>query len=95
TKASLMRTNNSSDAWDRRIGCLFQCSHPTLWKFIDKLRDEEDSAIRTKILHANTGQSIQKKKYQHLDQRLLNLVLNPHTDIIDQINNLAHNISLK
>ncbi|CAF1150874.1 unnamed protein product [Didymodactylos carnosus] len=95
TKPSLMKTNNSSEARNRRIGCLFQCSHPTLWKFIDKLCDEEDWVIRTKILYANTRASIQKKKkYQHLDKRLLNFVLNPHADIINQINNLTHNIFL-
>ena len=72
-----------------------QCSHPTLWKFIDKLIFEEDSNIHTKIVRANAGElPSKKKKYQYLDKRLLNLVSNPHRNIIDQITALAHNITL-
>ena len=75
--------------------CLFQCSHPTLWKFIEKIILEEDSNIHTNIVRANAGQPVnKKKKYQYLDQRLFNLVSNPHQSIIDQINAIAHNIVL-
>ena len=35
-----------------------------------------------------------KNKYQYLDKRLLNLVSNPHHNIIDQITGIAHNIAL-
>ena len=75
--------------------CLFQCSHPTLWKFIEKIILEEDSNIHTKIVRANAGQPVnKKKKHQYLDQRLFKLVSNPHQSIIDQINAIAHNIVL-
>ncbi|CAF3908176.1 unnamed protein product [Rotaria sordida] len=95
TKNLQMRTNNSAEAWNRRIKCVFQCSHPTLWKFIDKLILEEDSHIHTKICRVNAGEPIaKKKKYQYLDKRLHNLVTNPYQDIINQITALAHNIVL-
>lgn len=75
--------------------CVFQCSHPTLRKFIEKIILEEDSNIHTKIVRANAGEPVnKKKKYQYLDQRLFNLVSNPHHNIIDQINAIAHNIVL-
>ncbi|CAF1512237.1 unnamed protein product [Didymodactylos carnosus] len=32
-----MRTNNSVEAWHHRIGCVFQCAHPTLGSFLQKL----------------------------------------------------------
>ncbi|CAF3647696.1 unnamed protein product [Rotaria socialis] len=63
-KNQQMRTNNSADGWDRRIStrCVFQCSHPTLWKFIDKLILEKDSQIHTKIARVNAGEPTTKKK---------------------------------
>ena len=43
----------------------------------------------------NAGETAaKKKKYQHLDKRLHNLVSNPHQNIINQITALAHNIIL-
>ena len=38
------------------FGCISQSSHPTLWKFIDKLILEYDSQIRTKIARVNAGE---------------------------------------
>ncbi|CAF4895564.1 unnamed protein product [Rotaria sp. Silwood2] len=56
---------------------------------------EEDSNIHTKIVQTNAGEPVnKKKKYQYLDQRLFNLVSNPHQNNIDQINAIAHNIVL-
>ena len=72
----------------------FQCSHPTLWKFIDKLIFEEDSHIHMKIGRVNAGEPVSnKKKYQHLNRHLLNLVLHPHRNIVDQLSVLAHHIT--
>ena len=73
--------------------CVFQCSRPTLCKFIGKIILEEDSNIHTQIIRANGGEPVNKQKnYQYLDQRLFNPVSYPHQSIIDQINATAHNI---
>ncbi|CAF1618235.1 unnamed protein product, partial [Rotaria magnacalcarata] len=37
----LMRTNNSAEAWHRRLSSVTQCQHPTLWLFINNLKTEE------------------------------------------------------
>ncbi|CAM4810174.1 unnamed protein product [Rotaria magnacalcarata] len=42
-----MRTNNSAEAYHRRINSVFQCSHPTLWLFLQRLIDEEN------VVHAD------------------------------------------
>ncbi|CAF4569070.1 unnamed protein product, partial [Didymodactylos carnosus] len=47
-----MSTNNSVEAWHRRIGCVFQCAHPTLWSFLQKLIHEEH-ATHADIVHIN------------------------------------------
>ena len=41
TTQSSMRTNNSVEAYHRHIGSVFQCAHPTLWIFLEKLINEE------------------------------------------------------
>ncbi|CAF1633849.1 unnamed protein product, partial [Didymodactylos carnosus] len=55
TTQSSMRTNNTAEAYHRRIGSVFQCSHPTLWVFLQKLIDEEN-ATHADILQINAGQ---------------------------------------
>ncbi|CAF4615362.1 unnamed protein product, partial [Didymodactylos carnosus] len=37
------RTNNKVEAWHRKLNCAFQCYHPTLWTFLDKLIKEENN----------------------------------------------------
>ncbi|CAF4319240.1 unnamed protein product [Rotaria sordida] len=89
-----MRTNNSAEAYHRRIGSVFQCAHPTLWVFLQKLIDEEN-VTHADILQINAGQPPKmKKKNQRFEKRLLHLISTPHSDILIQIDSIAHNISL-
>ncbi|CAF1407048.1 unnamed protein product [Adineta ricciae] len=90
-----MRTNNSAEAYHRRIGSVFQCARPTLWVFLQKLIDEENG-IHADILHICASQTPKKKKgNERLERRLLNLVTNPHGDVLVQLDSIAYNISLK
>ncbi|CAF2132253.1 unnamed protein product, partial [Rotaria magnacalcarata] len=38
TTDRLMRTNNSAEAWHRRLSSIMQCQHSTLWSFINNLK---------------------------------------------------------
>ena len=94
TTQSSMKTNNSVKAYHRRIGSIFQCAHPTLWVFMQKLINEEN-ATHVDILQICAGQSPKKKKLNdRFERRLLNLLANPHQDLLVQIDSIAHNISL-
>ena len=94
TTQSSMRTNNSAEAYHRRIGSVFQCAHPTLWIFLEKLINEEGNT-HADILQVKAGQPPKnKKKNQHFEIRLLNLISTPHSDINTQIDSIAHNITL-
>ncbi|CAF1533811.1 unnamed protein product [Adineta ricciae] len=94
TTQSMMRTNNSAEAYHRRIGAVFQCAHPTLWIFLEKLISEENN-IHADILQVCAGQQPKKRKVnERLERRLLNLLSNPHQDLSAQINAIAYNISL-
>jgi hypothetical protein len=89
-----MRTNNSAKAYHRRINAVFQCSHPTLWLFLQKLIDKEN-LTHTEISHINAGQPPKKNKAnERFEKRLLNLISTSHRDVLKQIDALAYNISL-
>jgi hypothetical protein len=94
TTQSLMRTNNSAEAYHRRINSIFQCSHPTLWVFLQKLIDEQNNT-HADIVHIKSGQAPKtKKKNERFEKRLLHLISNPHQDILTQLDSIANNISL-
>ena len=71
------RTNNSVEGWHRRFVALIGSHHPSLWKFIEKLKEEH--AHTTFLLNqatAGTPPPQKRRKYRDLDQRLLNVVQN-------------------
>ena len=89
-----MRTNNSAEAYHRRINSIFQCAHPTLWLFLQKLIDEEN-VVHADMVQIDAGEPPKEKKLnERLEKRLLNLLNSPHADLSLQINSIAHNIKL-
>ncbi|CAF2791713.1 unnamed protein product [Rotaria sp. Silwood2] len=59
----LMHTNNSAEAWHRRLSSVIQCQHPTLWIFINNLKNEEHF-IYCQLNKLNSGEKIEpNKKY--------------------------------
>ncbi|CAF0928710.1 unnamed protein product [Adineta ricciae] len=95
TTHSSMRTNNCADAYHRRINSTFQCAHPTLWLFVQKLFDEEN-VVHADLVHIIAGEPPKKKKItERLERRLLNLLTTNHSPIAVQLNSIAYSISLK
>ena len=94
TTQSSMSTNNSTEAYHRRINAIFQCAHPTLWLFLQKLIDEE-SAVHADLVHINAGQPPKKKKTNdRLERCLVNLLTTSHDQVLVQLDSIAYNISL-
>ena len=93
TTQSSIRTNNAAEAYHRRIGAVFQCAHPTLWVFLQKLVDEENS-IHATVLQIKAGQPPKKPKNLRFEQRLLNLISTQYSNILAHIDSIAYNISL-
>ncbi|CAF3504886.1 unnamed protein product [Rotaria socialis] len=46
---SMIRTNNSSEAYNRRFGSRMMQSHPNIWKFIHTLKNEEQVLVQKNI----------------------------------------------
>ena len=51
----LMRTNNVAESWHRLLSSIVQCQHPTLWTFIDSLKNEEHF-IYCRLVKRNAGE---------------------------------------
>ena len=92
-KNNMHRTNNKIEAWHRKLNCAFQCKHPTLWTFLDKLIKEENN-IHSDIINAMSGSQPSKAKNESFNKRLHNLVQNPHADIKDQLKYIGRLLSL-
>ena len=87
----IARTNNSVEGWHFGLQALFQCSHPTLWKFIRGL--ECDCAQqKASFLQGITG-IVQPpvKKYERLCERVSRAVATyEKTDVLTYLRAIAH-----
>lgn len=54
------RTNNFSEAWNRRLGCLVGHSHPSVWRALEALRLEH-ATVEGKIALSLAGNPPQKR----------------------------------
>ncbi|CAF2090872.1 unnamed protein product [Rotaria magnacalcarata] len=92
TTDRLMRTNNSAEAWHRRLSSIMQCQHPTLWSFINNLKNEEHY-IHCQLIKLNCGEKVEpNKKYLNYSARLRHLIMHPLPSILQQLEGLAHNL---
>ncbi len=88
----LMRTNNSAEAWHRRLSSIIQRQHPTLWSFINSLKNQEHF-IHCQLVKLNSGEKIEpNKKYVNYSVRLRHLIMHPLPTVLEQIEGLAHNL---
>ena len=87
----LMRTNNSFEAWHRRLSSITQCEHPNLCKFIECLQNEEHF-IHYQLIKIHSGEKAEpNKKCLNYSIRLRNLIMNPQPTILQQLESLARN----
>jgi len=92
-KNNMHHTNNNIEAWHRKLNCAFQRTHPNLWTFMDKLVKEENN-IHSDIINAMSGRQPPKRQNESLNNRLNNLVQNPHTDVQDQLKYIGRLLSM-
>ena len=86
----IARTTNSVEGWHYSLQALFQCTHPTMWKFIAGL--QSDCALqKATFLQGVTGvEQPASKRYRKLKERVMNAVAAyGQTDIITYLRPLA------
>ena len=89
------RTNNSVEGWNRRFSSLVGADHPSLWKFIDKLKQEQShTEFRLNQLAAGSQPTAKRVRYRDLEARLTRII-NQFGEIplTDYLTGVAFNIS--
>ena len=73
---SLPRTTNSVEAWHRSFTSHMACHHPSIWKFVEVLKKEQD-LVEIKQAFSISGRNPTKRKlYRDREQALKTLVDN-------------------
>ncbi|ESN98187.1 hypothetical protein HELRODRAFT_177435 [Helobdella robusta] len=88
---------DSNDGWHRAFSELIGASHPTVWKFISSLKDEQalnEGKIEQYVAGANPPPS--KKVYRDTAVRIKRIVQDyDNRDRMDYLRGLAHNFNFK
>jgi len=88
------RTNNKVEGWNKRFNTLIGIKHPTVWTFIDKLKDEQSvTELKMNQILAGTPSAPRRKKYRDLEKRLLRVVADyGNRSVSDYLIGIAHNL---
>ena len=74
-KDGLTKTNNSVEGWHNELGSLLAANHPSIWKFIEELQ-EQQSLNEMKIIQHLAGRNPDegRRTYRDCAQRILKIV---------------------
>ena len=92
----LPRTNNALEGWHRAFLQQMSSHHPTIWKFLDALKREQDLRdIHIAKIRAGSTNMKSSKKYRDLDERLKKLVATfDEYTLLQYLRAVAHNLRL-
>lgn len=87
----LARTNNICEGWHHGLQSLLQCSHPTIWRFLEGLQSD-CARQRASFLQGVTGvKHPAEKRYDVLRKRtLLAVAAYGQTDVLTYLRGIAH-----
>lgn len=85
------RTNNICEGWHNSLQSLFQCNHPTLWRFIEGLISDMNKQ-KASFLQGLTGiNQPSEKRYRALKERVQRAVATyGQTDVLTYLRAIAH-----
>ena len=87
----IARTTNAVEGWHHGLQRLFQCNHPTMWKFLDGLM-KDNVKQRATFLQGITGvDQPPRKRYRILSDRVSRAIRTyGQTDILTFLRALAY-----
>lgn len=90
------RTNNHVEAAHRRLQCVLQMDHPSLWIFIRSLREvQKERDILYEQMVAGHAPPVKRRKYRDTDARILSIVREYATrPIVEYLRGIAHNVEM-
>ena len=93
----LPRTNNSVEGWHRGFSELIGANHPTIWKFIDTLKTEQNmNEMKIEQYIAGQRPNPSRRIYKETAERIKNIVIDYHNrPILDYLRGIGHNLSLQ
>ena len=91
----LPRTNNAQEGWHRRFASQVNCHHPSIWKIITNIADEEQHVQqRREQLVAGHAAPGRKKRYVDRDAKILRIVQSyDNREPLEFLRGIAHNLS--
>ena len=96
TREGIPRTNNAVEAWHRAFQSSIQCAHPTLWRFIQSLIQEQ--GYQESLLAQAIAGGIpipRKQKYEAINRRLQRLIgRRQDVPMLHFLRGCAHNLEL-
>lgn len=93
-KLCTSKPNNACEGWHRSFSELIGASHPTIWKFLETLKDEQarNEAIREQYIAG--AEPPRKKKYKDTALRIQRIVNDfENCELLDYLRGIAHNLS--
>ena len=96
TRSGLARTNNAVEAWHRGLCDSFNMQHPTIWKFITGLREEQNhrDTVMEGLIAGNQPQPV-RRRYRELQAKILTIVNDfDNREVNDYVRGIANNITL-
>ena len=89
--AGIARTTNTCEGWHHGVQSLMQCSHPTMWRFIEGLRRDQAVQLASFLQGAAGSQHPSERRYRVLSERVQRAIANyGKIDVLTYLRAIAH-----
>lgn len=89
----ISKTNNACEGWHRAFSEIIGASHPTIWKFLMALKNEQSlNEAKIEQYFAGNEPPTMKKRYRDSSKRIQRIVSDySNRNLLDYLRGLAHN----
>ena len=89
-----MRTNNSLEGCNNKFNGALQSMHPSLWKFIDKLKDFDESIYSDMLQWIDRKEPYSSKHWQQVEEQKIAVVRSqPNVGRIEYLRAVANRLA--
>ena len=87
----IARTNNVCEWWHNNLQSLLQCSHPTMWRFLEGIRNDCVKQKAAFLQGVAGAQAPSEKRYRVLRERTMRAMATyGQTDVLTFLHAIAH-----